>query len=164
MFNNFKKAQTIDYTQEMNLSRALAPLRGLFPSWRFFESFGQVPQLFVRLAKSGAEFGEWEPCLLKSDRNWYSLFLNPKGNLILALNSLLEELVSDINDSDLNESAKIANSVSYALVKNYAEYFIRQQKYGNGIQRFQFKVASVLSGISNDPIEEALVSALHEFS
>jgi len=83
-------------------SRLVQQLRVFFPSWRFFEDLGEVPVLWARIGGDGSgtndgeDLGPWQRSLPTAAPRWWTLFVNPEANLILAYGSLLEQLVSDL--------------------------------------------------------------------
>lgn len=90
-------------------------LRSLFPSWRFFESIGPALALSYRSAIGGGELGPWQEALPPVPRTALSLVFNPRGNLRLASQSLVERLLDDL-ESLTPEQAP--HSVSYQLVQS----------------------------------------------
>jgi hypothetical protein len=75
----------------------------LFPSWKFFSHLSYVPTILVRF-----DYGDetqWVPLdYPESKRSLKTLFLNPRGNLILYFQSLLDRLVNDIQANDIQTS------------------------------------------------------------
>lgn len=141
--------------------RTLSLFRALFPSWRFFEDTTEVPVLFYRVAASNEKFGQWRPGLKKPNRHWYSIFLNPEGNLFLAYVGLLEQLLHDAAEIPPEQAERLADSVSYQLTKNLVLQQILETHRSENL-RFQFKICSLLQGASEDKLEDALISATHQ--
>lgn len=140
--------------QQMN-----ALLRVLIPSWRFFDDVGHVSKLFYQTNLAT----QWQPCFQPQPRHWYQLFLNPQTNLRMALNSLVERLVSEISEATEASKDQIPQSVSYQLVENLVRHQARSQNVN--IKTFRFKI------IVSDPAadtesaragEEVLLSDLCE--
>lgn len=115
--------------QQMN-----ALLRVLIPSWRFFDDVGHVSKLFYQTNLAT----QWQPCFQPLPRHWYQLLLNPQTNLRMALNSLVERLVSEISESTEANKDQIPQSVSYQLVKNLVRHQARSQN--TNIKTFRFKI------------------------
>lgn len=137
-------------------------LRALFPSWRFFDRLGEVPRLWFRFVpgKEGAATGEWKECLAPEARGSGTLFLNGRGNLRLAANSLLEQLLVDAADLPAGKDAAILDSVSYELTRRLVAYRIRSQcAMGD---RFQFKITVAEPGRDESRGEDVLLSIVHE--
>jgi hypothetical protein len=80
----------------------------------------------------------WTRVLQAPERSLASLFFNPRGNLHLAAQSLVEALVQDLNDlpSDSREgAASLEQSLSYQRVKA----LVRERAEGKA---FQFKITA----------------------
>ena len=59
----------------------------------------------------------WEPVLTAPPRKWTAIVFHSQGNLHLACQSLVERLVTEIND--LPDGGSLgADNVAYGLVKN----------------------------------------------
>ncbi|HEY6880532.1 MAG TPA: hypothetical protein VI299_21055 [Polyangiales bacterium] len=82
-------------------------LRGLLPSWRFFDAVAAPLALWVEHEGSFREL---------TFAHEYGLFVNPRGNVTLLLYSTLERLLSELAD----DPAQPEHLVSYALVQNLA--------------------------------------------
>lgn len=82
-------------------------MRGLLPSWRFFDAVATPLALWVEHGDS------WREVTFAHE---YGLFVNPRGNLSLLLYSTLERLLSELADDVVNPE----RLVSYALVQNLA--------------------------------------------
>ncbi len=121
--------------------RVFSLLRVFIPSWRFFDEVGPAPRLYFRVATDPGDLGAWLPIEAHRGslgrRSLYSLFLNPDENLFLAGNSLVAQLLSDIEDRGEGDSDRVQDSVSYRLV----ERWVRWQFRGQGVQRYQFKIS-----------------------
>jgi hypothetical protein len=143
--------------------RALATLKVLLPSWRFFDDAAGSPTLWVRCAASGEELGPWRTPSRSVSRGPGSLFVNARGNLALAHHSLLEHLLSDVADLDerLEASAAAATVeqlVSYRLVTRLA----KAQLPADAV-RFQFKLTVFPDVDDNgERAEDVLISTFHE--
>jgi hypothetical protein len=110
-------------------------IRILFPSWNFFNRFGFTTRLYFRTnyllelspqlqpndLESKVKFGPWMPAIANPKRGWSSFFLNPDGNACLAVYSILERFVIEINESKPGSDASgdISQSVSYQLIESF---------------------------------------------
>ena len=122
-------------------------LRMLLPSWRFFEELGDVPRLEFREG-SDDSLGPWQPVIVPLRRSMRRLVYNPDGNLALACESLLQQLIGDVADLAQPTSDVVAGLVSYRLTRNLVE-----QRIAKDASAYQFQV--VLGG------EDVIVSAVH---
>jgi hypothetical protein len=133
-------------------SRRLAYFRVLFPSWRFFDELGGVPSLFYRTVQNG-EMGPWQDCLPNQSRNAFSFLLNPTGNLRMASLSLVEQLVSEIQETDENQLEALSKTVPYLLTRKLVIFQMKKRGAFPPGQFFQFKIM----GLDQD----VLVSKIH---
>ena len=157
--------------------RRLFLLRVLFPSWRFFESIGVVPRLYVRASTVAGEWGDWTPALRPPSRGLWNLVLNPRGNLHFARQSAVEHLVSEAEGEieaagpdatawTSTVAARIQDRPSYLIVQSIAEECVRfRGEHGaepqHLISAFQFKIANV---DDNGIEEDFLLSPSHALS
>ncbi len=74
--------------------------RVLIPSWRFFDQTSAVPKLYARVTHRGQIGSSWLPVLAPPQLKWYSLFLNPEGNLYHANCNLLDHLLQSPEDAE----------------------------------------------------------------
>jgi len=145
------------FTKPLILLKTMnALLRVLIPSWRFFDDVGHVSKLFYQVDTAQ----KWQPCFQPQARHWYQLFLNPHTNLRLALNSLVDRLMSEI--SAINPQAnkdQLPQSVSYQLVENLVRHQVRSLL--PKAQSFRFKIVISAPG-TLDADYDALISEMHE--
>jgi hypothetical protein len=100
------------------------------PTWRFFDSTGIHPELFVRGT------GDWVRAVNRPRSHWYSLFFNPQFNHYHACNNLLERLILELAELGTNH---LEDLVSYQLMQDLARQFIRAQLLPG--HRFEFKLS-----------------------
>lgn len=112
-------------------------LRALLPSWKFFDDAGDYPKLFY-LEEAGIE---WKPVLETPPRKWRHLLCNPQGAYLLACGSLLQQLVTDLEESHSGRTQSLEDSVSYQLVQRLVEQTLSKK----GISHYQFKICSISS-------------------
>ena len=140
--------------------RRVQLFRVLFPSWRFFDVMGETPTLYYRVASSSEDLGEWQAALEKPELRspyWpFNLFLNSENNFVLAGYSLVEQLVSDMEEMygeiqgetqgvTGRDSEELERSVSFQLVDNLVRFQIRQNLQPTPTEAklvYQFKVRS----------------------
>ncbi len=90
-------------------------LRALAPSWRFFDRPGVPYVLEVRWI-GGPAGDTWQRPYPGVRGGIVSILSNGSSNLALAWQSLVEQLVQEINDYEGEPQAFAAQSVGYALV------------------------------------------------
>ncbi|MET0391252.1 MAG: hypothetical protein ABW321_35090 [Polyangiales bacterium] len=97
-------------------SPAWSLLRCLFPAWRFYETLGVRPLLQHRVLTPDGAIAAWQPTLPTPRRRPWLLLLNGEGNLHLAQQSLVEQLVQALEDVAA-QGGDPAQLVSYRLVQ-----------------------------------------------
>ena len=95
----------------------------------------------------------------KLDRSWKNIFINSKGNLTHAYNSLLQQLENDKEEVTEIDKDNLVNSASYQLTKNLVLSKITPTKDKELF--FQFKLTSTMQGSPNNS-QDILISIIHE--
>jgi hypothetical protein len=90
------------------------------------------------------------------------LFLNARGNLRMAENSLIEQLMTDLAELPDDGTSEFERSVSYELTTRLVRSRIRKLGAAASGARFQFRVLAVVPGHGEHEGEEALISPEHE--
>ncbi len=133
--------------------RAFLLFRVFLPSWRFFEDMGEVPKLYFRFGIEDGALGEWLAVEQPESRGLGSLFLNARGNLFLAGNSLVEQLLGDV--AELSQAGEVRVSqlrktVSYRLLGRWVVWQLRAradfETNKAKMTSYQFKISIVLYG------------------
>ncbi len=117
--------------------RAVDLFRAFFPSWRFFDDFGEVPELVYRLISSDLTDDVWRPCFQRPSRNWHSLLVNPAGNAYLAQASVVQQLVNEL--PLINDTNPIEETVPYCLIKHWVATVVRAHSNAPHTA-YQFKI------------------------
>jgi hypothetical protein len=121
-------------------ARGSALFRCLLPAWRFFEPIERVPALQYRVAPHGDDWSAWRDALAAPARTPWSLLLNADGNLHLARQSLVEHLLSELDDAA--EAGRCRDElVSYHLVCALIEQCVRAALPASPLLVYQFRVA-----------------------
>lgn len=150
VFFLFKKTSSGIENQYVNL------IKPLIPSWKFYDDFEETRLLFYRAKTTPEEtFNEWAPLYQNSKATFSSLFVN-QGNLILAAQSHIQQLLHDIEVHD--DSKPFEETLSYKITQNLVIYAIRK-KYPQSFY-YQFKLASVDE--KAQPREDILISPLYQ--
>lgn len=129
-------------------------LRSLFPSWRFFEQIAPAPVLRYRVAEASTDFGPWQDALSRVARTPGSLFLNSRGNVQLACQSLVERLVDELDSVAPNS---LPEAVSYQLVQRLVRSRLSATTEAEP-RCYQFQIAL----LDSDEEHACFVSAVHE--
>ena len=114
-------------------------LRGFFPNWRFYHGFGHQPRLFVRTLDSGGQWSDWRIFIPRAPFALANLVHNPRNNLLLAQQNLIDHLAFDI--AYLPEGKDARELVSYQLVMRLARQWL--SALGNDGRHWQFQVRQV---------------------
>ena len=114
-------------------------LRSFFPNWRFYHGFGSQPRLFTRTQQPDGEWSEWQMFMPRAKLSPRDLFHNPRNNLLLANQNLVDHLAFDIQT--LPEQQSASELVSYQMVTRLAHSLVTQQ--GLTGRNWQFQVAQV---------------------
>ena len=147
--------------------RALATLRVLLPSWRFFDDIAGSPVLMARFGASSQALGSWRALARRAPRGPGSLFVNARGNLALAHHALLEHLLSDVAAlAEHLETSVAAHPETSAAVEQLVSYRLVTRlvvaQLPTEAAHFQFKL-TVFPDVADaeQRAEDLLISALH---
>lgn len=124
-------------------SPVVQALRAFFPSWKFFDEPGEVPCLLVRTGADAETLSSFEPLLPPLKRPITAALFNPRGNLWLAYGSLLQQLMSELEELPEGSDAdtQIRSCTSYQLTQ--ALVLERLRERGQALPRYyQFKVVT----------------------
>ena len=111
-------------------------LRGFFPNWRFYHGWGHQPRLFVRVADSQHDWGEWVMFIPRQSFKWSQLLFNPQGNLKLSHQILVDHLSADLQG--LTDPQLGFDLPTYHMVLRLARQLSIQQNAD--AQSFQFEL------------------------
>ena len=120
-------------------------LRIFIPSWRFFDELGQVATLSHRTRLfDNTEFGAWENSITKPTPSPAAFLFNPSGNLYLASQALVGQLMVDIqNLQGEPDPSLLENRCSFLLVQKYVEQQVRKNNPLQSSLHYQFKISVV---------------------
>lgn len=134
--------------------------RALLPSWRFFEDFDEASTLYLRHGYESDELGPWSKCLARPRRRIYNALYNPQANYILAAGSVVQQLLSEVNElPEASTSAAVENLVSYQLAKNLVRFHLPSEA-----KLYQFKVSGVSEDLLISPIYEVACESVSNVS
>lgn len=122
-------------------SKYMFIFRIFFPSWKFFDDSGVIYALKYRVCTKIEEMesAPWAACPPKLKRSWYQLMVNPKGNIALACDSVIQHLSASINEViDSDSQFQLSDSASYKVAQNMVLYFCRQTEHD--YRFYQFKL------------------------
>lgn len=123
--------------------------RLFIPSWRLFDRLGTVPRLYVRSSTTSESWsGEWAPVPLQSEIKWWSLFLNPRGNLNHALCTVLDRTLLEPDNSELQE-----------IIRKYVDFILSSEPDYRRLAKFQFKLTALQVEDARLLEQDVLISA-----
>lgn len=128
-------------------------LRALLPSWRFFEDFDDAPALYFRCGTASGEMGDWEKCIKRPNRRILGLLYNPEANYVLAAGSVVQQLLSEVNDLTETDPDAVEQLVSYQLTKNLVRFHLPESS-----ACYQFKISGISEDILISPVYEKEIS------
>jgi hypothetical protein len=121
-------------------------IKPLVPSWKFYDDYEETTMLFYRTKPDD----EWKQIYRARRSSLETLFVNPQGNLILAVHSHIQQLLHDINHF---EGQSFQETLSYKITKNIVNVIAEKNS-------FQFKLAVVTA--EGAPKEDVLISPWYE--
>ena len=133
-------------------------LRSFFPNWRFYHGFGHQPRLFVRTQDDEGQWSDWQMFIPRAPFELANLVHNPRNNLLLAQQNLVDHLAFDIQNLPDGKDAR--ELVSYRMVTRLAREWLRAQ--GRDAQRWQFELRQVPPLQAPTPEMAILISPLLE--
>lgn len=102
----------------------------LFPSWKFFDESTDTPVLLYKYTDEA----DWKLVFPVPAKHWYNVLWNPQGNLYLAYNSHMQQLMMDLAEFE-EVPEKFSQHVSYKITHNFIKALHPTRPY-------QFKVSS----------------------
>jgi hypothetical protein len=114
-------------------------LRSFFPNWRFYHGAGHQPRLFWRAADARGAWSDWQMFMPRARLSWVSLIHNPRHNLTLAEQNLVDHLSADL--AQLPEDADVRQLVTYQMVQRLTRWLIECE--GGSPTSYQFQVRLV---------------------
>lgn len=141
----------------MSASRPIQFWRGFFPSWRFFDKYGQVPRLFYQEAseESSLEQAPWCELLPQGQLSTLSLVYNPEHNLKLFIDTLLRQLLLELQSVETTQVSSITQTTSYQVLRKTVEQKLTES---SARQFYRFKVSVGLPGFA-EPAGEVLIAS-----
>ncbi len=153
--------------------KAIFLFRAFFPSWRFFDKLGDVPLLEYRWGSDGGELGSWTSATVKQPRQLSHLIFNAHGNLLLAEQSLLQQLLSDLSELQDVETpgpqpVSVEQLTSFSLVQNLVLHRVCSASLpthpGASSLQYQFRLRTRFAGDESAEWEDVLMSPVESTS
>jgi len=121
-------------------------LRSFFPNWRFYHGLGHQPRLFIRIQDDAGQWQPWQIFMPRAAFHLGELFHNPRNNLVLAHQNLVDHLSADIQV--MKDEDDVRQLVTYQLVDRLARSMVRADA-----THYQFQLRLVPPG---EPADERM--------
>lgn len=118
-------------------------LRSFFPNWRFYHGLGYQPRLYIRVMGDTGRWQRWEMFMPRAAFQLSDLLHNPRNNLMLAHQNLVDHLSADVQT--LPDHGDVRDLVTYQLV----ERLVRSRLRADVVQ-FQFQLRLIPPGTDAD--------------
>jgi hypothetical protein len=117
-------------------------LRSFFPNWRFYHGPGDQPRLFWRVQDADGHWSLWHMFMPRAQFRWLDWIHNPRNNLTLANQNLIDHLSADI--SAMPEDGDVRHLLTYQLTQQFTRYLIRSaDTVLTAPVRYQFQLSLV---------------------
>lgn len=123
-------------------------LRSFFPNWRFYHGAGAQPRLFWRTAGTDGCWSDWTMFIPRARLSWGSLFHNPRNNLTLAEQNLVDHLSADL--SALPEDGDVRQLVTYQMVQRLARWLIECEGLSPVNYQFQLRLVPAMEAVPDE--------------
>ena len=114
-------------------------LRSFFPNWRFYHGFGAQPRLFTRISAGDGRWSDWTMHLPRAPFRLANLVHNPRNNLLLANQNLVDHLSFDVQT--LADGRDVRSLVTYQMVDRLVRELIAAR--GEEFMQYQFQLRLV---------------------
>lgn len=114
-------------------------LRSFFPNWRFYHGAGHQPRLFWRVLGHDGQWSSWTMFMPRAAFHWHHLLHNPRHNLALANQNLIDHLSFDL--STLPDAGDVSDLVTYQMAQRLTRWLIARD--GITAVKYQFQLRQV---------------------
>lgn len=97
-------------------------LRSFFPNWRFYHGPGDQPRLFWRVQDADGRWCDWQMFMPRAPFHILDWVYNPRNNLTLANQNLIDHLCADI--AVMPENSDVRDQLTYQLTQQLTRYLI----------------------------------------
>ena len=125
-------------------------LRSFFPNWRFYHGPGNQPRLFWRIADAQGQWTAWQMFMPRARFAWRDGIHNPRNNLTLANQNLVDHLSADI--AALPESGDVRALVTYQLVQRLSRWLIASEGASPSRYQFQLRLVPPLMTVADEEL------------
>jgi len=149
----------------------LLGFRLLFPSWKFFNCVGEIPQLLVREQDRYGAWSDRQPLCQPRKRQWFHFWINSEYNDFLARGSVLQrfcEQVEEYSENTDDRSVDLRTFSTYRMLQRFVELVISRRTQVNALSSncglaiaFQFKVVVHRFSRNDRRVEDFAISRIY---
>jgi len=123
-------------------------LRSFFPNWRFYHGPGNQPRLFWRIQDENQHWTEWRIFMPRAQFHWSDWLHNPRNNLTLANQNLVDHLSADI--AAMPDDGDVRDLITYHLVLQLARHLITSESLTPSHYQFQLRLVPAYESPNED--------------
>ena len=113
-------------------------LRSFFPNWRFYHGPGNQPRLFWRIQDENQQWTDWHMFMPRATFRASDWFHNPRNNLTLANQNLVDHLSADI--IAMPDDGDVRDLVTYHMVMQLTRHLIKCETLAPVHYQFQLRL------------------------
>ena len=113
-------------------------LRSFFPNWRFYHGPGNQPRLFWRIQDENQQWTDWHMFMPRATFHVSDWFHNPRNNLSLANQNLVDHLSADI--IAMPDDGDVRDLVTYHMVMQLTRHLINGESLTPTHYQFQLRL------------------------
>ena len=113
-------------------------LRSFFPNWRFYHGPGNQPRLFWRIQDENQQWTDWHMFMPRATFRVSDWFHNPRNNLTLANQNLVDHLSADI--IAMPDDGDVRDLVTYHMVMQLTRHLITCETLAPVHYQFQLRL------------------------
>jgi hypothetical protein len=113
-------------------------LRSFFPNWRFYHGPGNQPRLFWRIQDENQQWTDWHMFMPRATFHVSDWFHNPRNNLSLANQNLVDHLSADI--IAMPDDGDVRDLVTYYMVMQLTRHLITCESLAPTHYQFQLRL------------------------
>ena len=133
-------------------------LRSFFPNWRFYHGPGNQPRLFWRIQDENQQWTDWHTFMPRAQFHVSDWFHNPRNNLTLANQNLVDHLSADI--IAMPDDGDVRDLVTYHMVMQLTRHLITCESLSTQLTptHYQFQLRLVPAYVPPDEDMAVLTS------
>lgn len=133
-------------------------LRSFFPNWRFYHGPGNQPRLFWRIQDENQQWTDWHMFMPRATFHVSDWFHNPRNNLSLANQNLVDHLSADI--IAMPDDGDVRDLVTYHMVMQLTRHLINGESLSTQLAptHYQFQLRLVPAYVPPDEDMAVLTS------